>query len=215
MPLPMVHLGVASRYFSGNSVPDTFVLGSIAPDAIHMRTGTGREDKLRTHFGGKETTPDQLERRYAEWIDRNTSKEWKLYVQGYFAHILTDYLWGIRVYADFKRQAEQSGIAESDIKASYYVDTDGVDFALYESSDWKNELWESLVRAPAYAMDSLLSEQEVDKWRLRTIRWFENVENRPVNPPRFITREIVEAFIEQTGDEIRTILKKWDKEKGI
>lgn len=211
MPLPMVHLGVADRYFAGSSVPDPFVLGSVAPDAIHMRKGTGREDKLRTHFGGKETTPDRLERDYAEWIGRSSSEEWKVYVQGYFAHILTDYLWGLRVYADFKSKAMQEGISESEIKTVYYIDTDGLDFALYETSVWKKDLWESLVRVPACAMEPLLSEQEIDQWRMRTIRWFEDESNKPANPPRFITREIVEMFIEQAGGEIRTILREWDK----
>ena len=213
MPLPMVHLGVADRYFAGSPVPDPFVLGSVAPDAIHMRKGTDREDKLRTHFGGKETTPDQLERHYAQWIGRSPSEEWMLYVRGYFAHILTDYLWGLRVYADFKDQAQQNGIPESEIKTGYYIDTDGVDFALYEASVWKKDLWESLVRVPACAMDPLLSEQEIDAWRTRTTHWFEDASNKPANPPRFITREIVEVFIEQAGGEIRTILDEWDERR--
>ncbi|MEJ8302710.1 hypothetical protein [Saccharibacillus sacchari] len=176
-----------------------------------MRKGTGREDKLHTHFGGTETTPDQLERHYAQWIDQSPNEEWKRFVQGYFAHVLTDYLWGLRVYADFKSQALQDGIPESDIKTFYYTDTDGVDFALYENSVWKKDLWESLVKVPACAMEPLLSEQEIDGWRVRTIRWFEDPANKPKNPPRLITREIVEVFIEQAGDEIRTILYEWDQ----
>ena len=207
----MVHLGVAVRYFAGIRVPDAFALGSIAPDSIHMRTGAGREDKLRTHFDGKETTPDRLERHYAEWIGRNPGEDWSLYVKGYFAHVLTDYLWGLDVYADFKRQTEQSGVPESEIKSRYYADTDGVDFQLYETAAWKEPVWESLLRAPAYAMTPLLTEQEVDAWRLRTIRWFEEPANKPATPPRLITVGIVEAFIERTGNEVRAILEGWER----
>ncbi|MDO3410935.1 hypothetical protein QWJ34_14280 [Saccharibacillus sp. CPCC 101409] len=211
MPLPMVHLGVAVRYFEGSRVPDAFVLGSIAPDAIHMRKGAGREDKLRTHFGGKETAPDRLKRHYAEWIGRNPGEDWHLYVKGYFAHVLTDYLWGLDVYADFKRRAEQDGVPDSEIKNRYYADTDGVDFRLYETAAWKEPVWERLLQAPAYAMSPLLSEREVDAWRLRTIRWFEEPANKPQTPPRSITSDIVEAFIERTGDEVRAILEGWER----
>jgi hypothetical protein len=52
MPLPMVHLAVAVRVHEVESrVPSSaFLLGSIAPDAIHMRPGTGRDDKRRVHL---------------------------------------------------------------------------------------------------------------------------------------------------------------------
>ncbi len=52
MPLPMVHLAVAiqmHRLEQRIPSPD-FLLGSIAPDAIHMRPDTGREDKQRVHL---------------------------------------------------------------------------------------------------------------------------------------------------------------------
>ena len=208
MPLPMVHLGVADRYFEGGQVPDAFVLGSIAPDAIHMRQGTGREDKLRTHFGGKETTLDRLEQHYVEAIVRSIGEEEKLYVKGYFAHVLTDYLWGLRVYAHFKEQVQREGVPEQEVKSRYYRDTDGVDFWLFETAPWKEPIWESLRRVPSYALSPLLTEREVDAWRQRTIRWFEDPANKPDTPPQFITTDKVEAFIRQTGDEVRAMLYK-------
>lgn len=52
MPLPMAHLAVAVRIqnlVDRNSFPN-FLLGSIAPDAIHMRPGSGPDDKQRGHL---------------------------------------------------------------------------------------------------------------------------------------------------------------------
>lgn len=211
MPLPMVHLGVAVRYFEECSVPDLFVLGSIAPDSIHMRKGAGREDKSGTHFGGKEADPETLEQHYFEWINRNADQDWKWYVKGYFAHILTDYFWGKSVYAGFKAGIEKDKTSSSEIKTYYYVETDQIDFLLYETQAWKDAIWEKLVRAPAYAMDPLLSEKEVDAWRLRTIQWFQQSANKPGIEPQYITLEVVETFIERTGDEIREIIAEWDR----
>lgn len=50
MPLPMVHFSVAVKYFENEEIPSAFLLGSIAPDSIHMRKNTNREDKKLTHL---------------------------------------------------------------------------------------------------------------------------------------------------------------------
>ncbi|CAM3545484.1 MULTISPECIES: hypothetical protein [Saccharibacillus] len=210
MPLPMVHLGVAVRYFEGGGVPEAFALGSIAPDAIHMRAGACREDKVRTHFGGKETTPDILEREYASYLGLSDEPEWRVYVQGYFAHVLTDYLWGQSVYEDFKRRTEQDGLPPGEIKNTYYVDTDGIDFRLYETSAWTDEIRAGLLRVPARGVPPLLTEREVDEWRLRTLHWFEEPAHRPESEPKYVTMAIVEDFIRQTGDATRDAIREWE-----
>lgn len=52
MPLPMVHLAVAHNILPNIDIakPDMFYLGAISPDAIHMREGSTRQDKIRTHL---------------------------------------------------------------------------------------------------------------------------------------------------------------------
>ncbi|NGZ76917.1 zinc dependent phospholipase C family protein [Saccharibacillus alkalitolerans] len=211
MPLPMVHLGVAARYFEGSRVPDAFVLGSIAPDSIHMRKDAGREDKARTHFGGKETSPEILKRHYAEFISRSADLDRKWYIKGYFAHVLTDYLWGRSVYAEFKKRMEEEFAAPERIKPQYYLDTDRIDFLLYETAEWRERLWQGLLRAPAYEVSPLLNAQEVNDWRLRTIRWFEQPTNKPEIGPRYITPEVVETFMLEAGDAIRGMIDEWEQ----
>ena len=53
MPLPMVHLGIAKNIhdsgFSLTEVPQ-YYLGSIAPDAIHMRPTSEITAKNKTHL---------------------------------------------------------------------------------------------------------------------------------------------------------------------
>ena len=52
MPLPMVHLSVAHCLIQDHGYPDspTFYLGSIAPDAIHVRPGTAQKEKHVVHL---------------------------------------------------------------------------------------------------------------------------------------------------------------------
>ena len=55
MPLPMVHLSTAVKIntLQGLKSPE-FYLGSISPDAVHMRTGFVRDDKIRSHCNARE-----------------------------------------------------------------------------------------------------------------------------------------------------------------
>lgn len=46
MPLPMVHLSE----MRGSNSSKEFLLDSIAPDAIHMRSDAGRTAKAETHL---------------------------------------------------------------------------------------------------------------------------------------------------------------------
>lgn len=61
MPLPMVHLAVVvnMQRNEARDLSPNLLLGSIAPDAIHMRRDTGHHDKLCVHLA------DQEELRYA------------------------------------------------------------------------------------------------------------------------------------------------------
>ena len=54
MPLPMVHLSTAVKIstIQGLKSPE-FYLGSISPDAVHMRTGFVRDDKTRSHCNAR------------------------------------------------------------------------------------------------------------------------------------------------------------------
>ncbi len=59
MPLPMVHLSTAVKI---NTLQDLkspeFYLGSISPDAVHMRTGFVRDDKARSQTYGERYIAD-------------------------------------------------------------------------------------------------------------------------------------------------------------
>jgi hypothetical protein len=52
MPLPMVHLWVAVQMGEARGIwpSPEFLLGSIAPDAVHMRPGYERVHKRRSHL---------------------------------------------------------------------------------------------------------------------------------------------------------------------
>lgn len=100
----MVHLAIAVHmHVPTGSIPTpAFLLGSIAPDAIHMRSNTGRADKQRVHLLA---TPDSaghervraLVARY--WAEESGRAD---FAKGYAAHLLADRLWVQTVLTSFR-----------------------------------------------------------------------------------------------------------------
>ncbi|XEC96610.1 hypothetical protein AB6A23_08740 [Paenibacillus tarimensis] len=210
MPLPMVHLAIAVKYFEDQCIPNSFFLGSIAPDSIHMRNNASRDDKSRTHFGGQQTDPILLENYYKEYISQKIDSDWRWFVKGYFAHVLTDYYWVKSVYHRFKEEALENKLTNEGIRTKYYLETDEVDFFLYETKEWKHKVWNGLVHTKIYSIDPLLNEEEINFWRLRTIHWFDLITSKPGIEPQYITKLLVEEFIEQTAEKVRTTIDDWD-----
>ncbi|MFC0214140.1 hypothetical protein ACFFK0_17060 [Paenibacillus chartarius] len=95
MPWPMVHFAIADRVCCGEPSP-SFLIGSIAPDAIHARAGSTREDKERTHFVQNGTLPtvDEIGRQAAHFFHQDEAPEWKAFVRGYMSHVYA----GVRAF---------------------------------------------------------------------------------------------------------------------
>ncbi|CAG7652274.1 zinc dependent phospholipase C family protein [Paenibacillus allorhizosphaerae] len=214
MPLPMVHLSVAVEYFEYGDVPPAFLLGSIAPDAIHMRKGTNREDKRRTHLN-VENEPDlqaYMRNKYEHYISQSPDEPWKWFVKGYFAHLLTDYFWLLDVYSVFKARTGLDGLTKDEARKAYYRDTDQIDFTYYRTKPWVSEVWSGLIGARSFDVEPLLTAEEIHYWRFRTVHWFDLLGEEPGTEPRYITQPMVDAFIPAASRRIRGMFTAWDRE---
>jgi hypothetical protein len=210
MPLPMVHCAIAiqlgARHQSLPSAP--FLLGSIAPDAIHMRPNAQRADKHRTHLDEPADTPDHahlqaLLSRYA-----GAAESLAQFTAGYVAHILADRLWLRTVIPAFQAQLP-TDIDPDAARTLYYQETDQIDFNLYHHSPWRPMVWAQLAAAIAPQYDPLLSASEIDGWRQRTLRWFDTLKQEPRITPTYITDAVVEDFIGQALDEVGDKFSQW------
>ncbi|MCR8633784.1 hypothetical protein [Paenibacillus radicis (ex Xue et al. 2023)] len=213
MPLPMIHLSVAVNYMGNEDIPAAFLLGNIAPDSIHMRKGTNREDKRRTHLDiiNAAKNMDLIQAEYHHMIQSNEDEAWKWFVRGYFAHLLTDYFWTYSVYVQFKEQATNDQIPADEIKRAYYRDTDQIDFHIYKTKKWTPEVWRKLITTPIFPFAPYLSADEINFWRLRTIHWFDLLSEEPLITPKYITESITENFISETAYKIKDLISGWDR----
>lgn len=94
MPWPMVHLAVSDQLFSEDASP-ALLLGSIAPDAVHIRGNVSREEKGATHLVCNNQMPDFefIMEKCTEYGGKRSEIEWRHFVLGYFSHIYTDVRW--------------------------------------------------------------------------------------------------------------------------
>ncbi|MGG4214018.1 hypothetical protein [Paenibacillus sp. FSL L8-0638] len=107
LPWPMVHFAI-SENLSINDPSPNFLLGSIAPDAIHMRGKVSREEKGVTHLVHNDKLPakELIMEKCKEYLLKQAGPEWKDFVIGYFSHIYTDLRWTDTVYFDFEKTTE-------------------------------------------------------------------------------------------------------------
>lgn len=202
MPLPMIHLSVAVN-IEGIIKPEKrplFLLGSISPDAIHMRSGAGKEDKSKTHCIS-ETRDGTLKnvRNMLRYSKMMLEDDIRIFILGYCAHILTDVIWSDTVLRDYLNKLAEVDL-KNDSKSIYYKETDYIDFKIYREASWREQVWRQLLISKSPDCFELLTLEEIEKWKIRTLTWFEDEDKDPKINPQFIKEDIIERFITEASD---------------
>jgi hypothetical protein len=211
VPLPMVHLTVAASMLAGQSEAwaSAFVLGSLAPDAIHMRQGTTGDDKRRTHLQVYSTLagPGETAALLGKLGIRAAPAD--PYLLGYVSHLLTDGLWRALVWLPMQSQLPPQ-MSGDEQRRLYYRETDEIDRMLYERMRLRPRAWNLLAAATARDISGLLSAHEVALWRERTLHWFERL--RPASEPLvFLSVEQTLSFADDAADQVI----RWLDECGV
>lgn len=198
MPLPMVHLSVAWSLAQEIDVPDDtglYYVGSIAPDGIHARPNTTREDKRRVHLASDRT---QSLRDRLLGVDRFV-REWKAKVDpgfllGWATHLVADSIWSRHVVRGAWDNVTE-GLEKTERDQRYYAEADQADMELFASMPWRAEVWEHLCAATIPDFADLLTAKEVSSWRDRIVRWYAETEVKPIPRPLLITIPLIQQFV--------------------
>ncbi len=207
MPLPMVHLAVAVELCDalGWETSPAFLLGTLAPDAIHMRSGSTREDKSRVHLHQaiSDQGPPAVRRLFEDLVTQDA----RLHdlALGYAVHLLTDALWVERVFCAFRAAV---ALPRDQERALYYQETDEVDRLLFQGAPWRPAVWRALAAAQPADLPGLLSADEIGRWRDRTLAWFDTLPAAP-GPPRHLTLARIRAFIAACAASLHSELVGW------
>jgi hypothetical protein len=194
MALPMVHLSVAHHLVCscGYRPIPAFYLGSIAPDAIHMRPGTGGEDKRAVHLA-QDGSIDLGQVQQLITGCWQTSGD-VAFAEGYCVHLLTDLYWADQFVRPLRTGLDGT-LPERELRALYYDECDKIDLELYDQQPWRNDVWALLQSATASDFAGLLAQKEVEMWRDRVLRWFEENRHKGDYQCRHVTKAMVSGFV--------------------
>lgn len=201
MPWPMVHFAVAAETMSEPS-PE-FLLGSLAPDSVHVRTND-RIEKAKTHLmivAGEFLTDEQLygvfeaNRRQAEADPRFLH-----YLLGYLAHIYTDRKWTFEVYPAYEAHPEG--------RSQYHRDVQAIEFMLLrEKADGRAWL-EQLKSGTAFELGGL-SAEEVYAYRQLKLDMLAAPPSELESLPSLLSSDELDDFIRRTGLDLRQLFTEW------
>ena len=210
MPLPMVHLGVAHLLTETLAVrdPGSFYLGSIAPDAVHMRAGTYQSEwKLKSHLRESRQIEKHAVIGHALAFLRNhADSPERDFFAGYGVHIITDILWNQTLLADFNRAFQEDGGLPEERSGVYYNATDRLDFELFHRMPWRPAVWDALAGSHGADADGLVSAAETDAWKERTLHWYDSGESQHKAPVRYFTYDGITLFIAYAAEETGRLL---------
>lgn len=195
-----MHLLIADAYaydkpwLSDNA---EYYLGVIAPDAIHMRSGTVTSvDKYGTHL--KPTGPDGLREVVAYWMAQTRLP----FHIGYGVHIITDRLWTRHYPIVFPSLMRPGG---STITEIYRPDADWIDRTLQIQSPNSIRLFKMLQQATAPPSHPLLTTNEIDQWRWHVIHEYVPPKPPAISLPVIMTMEAIHAFMAYAVSQLNAL----------
>ena len=95
-----------------------------------------------------------------------------------------------------------------DERSAYYNDTDILDQLIFNESDWRNNVWGCIQSANSFDFLDLLSANEINLWKERTLHWFDNKDFQK-NSLKYISKSDIDKFIFSCSELI------WNKIKNI
>ncbi|WP_029066854.1 zinc dependent phospholipase C family protein [Lachnobacterium bovis] len=225
MAFQMVHMEVAYRmlkYMPDMKYKEDFILGSVAPDSVHMETVYKVEDKIDSHlFWGcgpwaKTTDSEKWKNNILDFWEK--SKEIKdvsrEFLMGYAVHCLTDYCNDLNVWIALKNKSK---IPEEELKKLFYPESRGIDQWLFLNSPNAKNIMELLEKGRAFSIENKVKKEMIEKEKLHLLnRQYKtdltdevraNLRDEIVNNYRFVPPEFMEKFLNQTAKDVYCMLK--------
>lgn len=215
MSLQMIHMEIAYRlleYLPQIEHPAEFILGSVAPDAVHMNPNYDVSSKVKSH----------LFKGCGMWGDTLDYEQWRSNIEAYFEQIVTaqeeparrDFSIGICVHCltdrwnDIRiwRKAQSEFLPTMTFEAfkeAFYREQRSIDNWLYQNSENTAQIRKLLANAESFAIEDLVDEEELESLRKHLLTVQYDVEKVDITNNRFFTAEKIEAFMAFVVDAIR------------
>ena len=169
MAQPMMHLLIADNIYRENpgdfSSYGSFLLGSIAPDAVHMRADWTREMKRISHYRFTSESPIS---HFDGFFDEYHTPENRDFVIGYLVHLLSDMIWYHSVRVPFKKSFSQAPDSDMLMNEVYYADCEQIQERLFWDGN-APRIIDGIREGKAYSLEGMIDAGSVLAWRDKLI----------------------------------------------
>ncbi len=214
MSFQMIHMEIAYRVMEKLSLTEgreAFMLGSVAPDAVHMRADYTVESKIHSHlFEGCGPWGDVRDNE--RWL-RNIDQFWNAYgkdetevslkmlAAGIFVHCMTDYWNDVTIWNGTRREYVPP-MDPARFKNEFYVEANAIDKWLYRNSRHTEEIRALLAAAKAQGLADYFTAEDTRKIKHHLLNVQYDVP--PVDSAgfRYYTREKLEKFLDDVTEDV-------------
>lgn len=177
MAQPMMHLLIADKIYTEKSSSihsyGDFLLGSIAPDAVHINENYTREIKDISHYGFDSKSHISY---FDTFLDEYCTSENKDFVIGYLVHLLSDMVWYHSVRVPFKAEFQKAISQKMPMNEAYYADCEQIEQLMFWDKNVPRII-EAINEGRAYALEGLIDAENVKVWKEKLIFNYNRKEN--------------------------------------
>lgn len=220
MAFQMIHMEIAYRLLEcplGIENPADFLIGSVAPDSVHMNPDFEIGRKVKSHmFEGCGEWGDTQD--YARWNQNigemlakaGTMKnrtDYRDFVLGICVHCLTDYWNDLNIWRRLQREYIPP-MSPGEFKDAYYPEARGIDIWLYQNSKNTKAIIKLLSEASAFDVEGMVNKEDIEKQRRHLLNVQYHVPTVDISRYRFLSADFLENFIESAVKHIADSIKE-------
>jgi hypothetical protein len=217
MPYVMTHLIIAdnvSKIFARNvrNMPQ-FILGNIAPDAVHNRANYISDYKKDSHLcvgdqeWGKITNNDDWKNNVINFLRIHKNAENRDFILGYCCHLLSDICQNVTLFMPFKQKYGDE--VDKEIGDLMLMETKMIDIELALSYERKEYFGLNIENSIGIDMEGLIYASEIEKQKDYILNiWYADKERQDLSSNEIVTVEIIMNFIKRATDFIVYTLKE-------
>ena len=223
MSFQMIHMEIAYRVMEKLSLTEgreAFMLGSVAPDAVHMRADYTVESKIHSHlFEGCGPWGDVRDNE--RWL-RNIDQFWNAYgkdetevslkmlAAGIFVHCMTDYWNDVTIWNGTRREYVPP-MDPGQFREAFYTEAKAIDKWLYHTSAHTGEIRSLLAAAEEESLADYFTAEDTAKIKKHLLNVQYNAPVPDISGFTYYPRPKLERFLADVPEDIARRLRA----KGI
>ena len=194
MAQTMMHLLIADKIYTEKSSSihsyGDFLLGSIAPDAVHEKANYTRELKDISHY--RFNSKSQISY-FDPFFNEYYTSENKDFVVGYLVHLLSDMIWYHSVRVPFKKEFLKAPSQNMSMNEAYYADCEQIEQLMFLEKN-APRIIEAINSGKAYSLEGLIDAENVIAWKEKLIFNYNN-KKKILHHTEYISEQHIRDYI--------------------